>query len=69
LTGVTAIEASVGAVMVRVADPLTDPELAVIVAVPAAIAVANPELLMLPIDGADDSQTAVAVRSMVLPSL
>jgi hypothetical protein len=42
VVGVTAIEVNAAAVTVNVADPLIVPEVAVIVAVPAATLVAKP---------------------------
>ena len=47
LAGVTAIEVKVAAVTVNVVDPVTDPEVALMVVVPAATLEARPELLML----------------------
>jgi hypothetical protein len=46
-TGVTAIDTSVTAVTVRVVEPLTVPETALIVLVPAPTAVANPPVVMV----------------------
>ena len=47
LAGVTAIEVKVAAVTVNVVDPVIDPDVAVMVVVPAATLEARPELLML----------------------
>jgi hypothetical protein len=47
LAGVTAIEVRVAAVTVRDVEPLIDPDVAVMVVVPAATLEARPELLML----------------------
>jgi hypothetical protein len=66
--GVTAIDVKTAAVTVRVAEPLTVPDEAVIVAVPAATLVARPELLIVATELADDFQVAV-VRFCVVPLL
>jgi hypothetical protein len=42
LTDVTAIETRVAVVMVRVVEAATEPEVAVIVAIPSALLVASP---------------------------
>jgi hypothetical protein len=62
VAGVTEIEVSTAAVTVNVAEPLIVPDLAVIVAVPCAMLVANPALLTVAIDVADEVQVAVLVR-------
>jgi hypothetical protein len=61
------MEAKVGAVTVRRVDPLMVPEVAVIVEVPAATAVANPAELMVATLVADDVQVAELVRLAVVP--
>lgn len=66
--GVTAMDFS-GLVTVSVVVPVTPPELAVIVLVPPPTPVARPEMLMVATDELDDSQLAVEVRFLVLPSL
>ena len=53
----------------RVAVPLIEPEVAVIVAVPVAIAALAPALLVVATLDAEVVQTAEAVRSCVLASL
>jgi len=72
LAGVTAIDTSVAAVTVRVADPDIAPDVAVIVVEPAATAVANPfdpaVLLKVATPVLDELQAAVDVRFWVLPS-
>lgn len=68
-SGNMSIAASVAGVMVSVADPLTDPELAEIVALPTATPVASPEPATLAIPLADELQVAELVRSWELPSL
>jgi hypothetical protein len=69
VTGVTAIEVNTAAVTVSVADPLTVPEVAVIVEVPEATLVANPVWLIVAIDGADEAQVALLLRFCVVPLL
>jgi hypothetical protein len=68
-SGNMSIAASVAGVMVSVADPLTDPELAEIVALPTATPVASPEPATLAIPLADELQVTELVRSWELPSL
>jgi hypothetical protein len=67
LEGVTAIEAKVGAVTVRRADPLIVPEVAVIVVVPAATEVASPPELMVAALVAEDVQVTELERLAVVP--
>jgi len=69
LAGVTAMETKVGAVTVRSVDPPIVPEVAVIVAAPAATAVANPAELMVATLAAEEVQVAEFVRLAVLPSV
>ena len=66
--GVTAMDRN-GLATVRVVVPLTAPEVAVIVVLPTAMAIAAPETLMVATAVLDDSQFAVAVRFFVVPSL
>lgn len=66
--GVTAIEVNVTATANTVA-PLTVPEVAVIVVVPAATPVASPAVLIVATAAADELQVAELVRFWVLPSL
>ena len=54
---------------VNVVDPLTEPELAEIVALPCATLAANPALLIVAVAGVFDDQVAVLVRFWVLPSV
>jgi hypothetical protein len=68
LVGVTAIEVNTAAVTVSVAEPLIVPDVAVIVAVPGAMLVANPVLLTVATEGDEDFQVAVG-RSFVVPLL
>src|ERR1039458_9637300 len=58
-----------GGVTVRFADPVRDPEVALIVAVPTALATAAPVGLTLAIADPDELHVAVFVRFCVLPSL
>jgi uncharacterized membrane protein len=67
LEGVTAIETGAGEVTVRRVDPLTVPEVAVIVEVPAAIVLANPVELMVAALGAEEVQVTEVVRLAVVP--
>jgi hypothetical protein len=69
VAGVTAIEANTAAVTVKVADPLIAPDVAVIIAVPCARLVANPALLTVAIDAADELQLTLLVRFWVVPLL
>ena len=67
--GVSAIDESVADVTVRLAVPLTEAALAVIVLVPAPSPVALPPLVTLATALLDAVQVAVAVTSSVVPSL
>lgn len=67
--GVTVIEAKVGWVTVNTVEPLTDPEVAVMVDDPAATPFARPDAEMVAVAVVADDQTAVAVKSFALPSL
>jgi hypothetical protein len=72
LVGVTLMERRNAGVTVRVVEPEMPPEVAVIVAVPAATVVALPlvpaVLLMVATDAADELQVTDAVRSWVVLS-
>src|SRR3974390_2524263 len=68
VAGVTAIDTR-GLTTVNVVVPATDPEVADIVVVPTASAVAKPEVVIDATEVLDESQFAVVVRSLVLPSL
>ena len=57
------------ATTVNVVLPLIVPEVAEIVVVPPATAVASPAVLMVAVEVLEDSQLAVEVRFLVLPSL
>lgn len=65
----TVIETKVGWVTVNAVKPLMDPEVAVMVDDPAAAPVARPDAVIVAVVALVDAQTAVAVRSFVLPSL
>ncbi len=56
LTGLTAREASLAEVTVRTVFPENPPELAVMVALPGATAVARPPLVTAATDGLDELQ-------------
>jgi hypothetical protein len=56
-------------VTIKAAVPLVDPDVAVIVAFPAATAVARPALLTPITLGLDDTHVLEAVRVCVLPSV
>jgi hypothetical protein len=66
--GLTLIEVS-AAVMIKLVEPVIEPEIAVMVALPCITGVAKPELLMVAMVGAEEFQVTVAVRSFVEPSL
>ncbi len=61
------MEARVGAVTVRRVDPLIVPDVAVIVEVPTATAVANPAILMVAVLVAEEVQVAELRRFAVVP--
>lgn len=67
--GVTAIETSVAEVTVSTVDPLTLPEVAMIVLDPAAFAVAIPLVLIVAVLVFWDCQFTEPVRFFVEPSL
>jgi hypothetical protein len=70
VAGVTAIETNVAAVTVTVVDPLMEPVVAVMVAVPSPTLVANPcvgaVLPMVPTDGVSELHCTVSVMFCVL---
>lgn len=63
------MEAMVGAVIVKVVDPVTLPSLALIVADPELTPLARPEASILAIETAEELHATSALRSLVLPSL
>jgi hypothetical protein len=69
LAGVTAIDCSVGAGTVNTVDPTTDPEVALIVLVPAAKADANPPAVIVAVAVVAEAHVTEAVRFCVLLSL
>jgi hypothetical protein len=68
LAGVTAIETSTACPTLSVAEPLIEPDVAVMVAVPTPCPLANPPLPMLA-TVEDEFQVTELVRSRALPSL
>lgn len=64
----TAMESMVAGVTVRLLEPLTDPEDAVMVAFPTAVAVTSPVAETVAVVVVEEVQVAVLVRSCVLPS-
>jgi len=68
LAGVTAMEDRVARVTVRVVLPEIAPEVAVMVEVPAATAVARPLLLTVATDVLDELQVTCVVISWLVPS-
>ncbi len=69
LLGVTAMDARLARVMLTLVAPLTDPDVAVIVAAPAATPLTRPELPTVAVFSSDVDQVAELVRFFVLPSL
>ena len=73
MAGVTASEAKAAALTVRVVEPETEPEVAVIVVEPLPTLLARPwlpaELLIVATPAADELQLTELVRFCVLPSV
>ncbi len=67
--GVMAIETRDAVVTVRTVEPVTDPEVALMVAVPVAMLVARPVLLTVAVEVASELHVAVEVRFCELPSV
>ena len=67
--GVTAIDCSVAAVTVRVVEPLIAPDVALIVEVPTAAALARPAALIVAVVVVPEDQVTLDVRFCVVPSL
>lgn len=67
--GLMAIETSVVDVTVRALEPLAEPEVAEMLAVPCAALVARPSVLIVAVAGVSDDQLAALVRFCVLPSV
>lgn len=61
--GVTAMDTMVAGVTVRLLDPLIEPELAVMVAFPTAVAVTSPVAETVAVAVEEELQVAVLVRS------
>jgi len=66
--GVTDIEVMLASVTVTDVEPLTVPEVAVIVADPSAMPVTSPELLTVAVAVEDVAQETLFVRVFVVPS-
>jgi hypothetical protein len=69
VAGLTAIDIRTGAVTVKVVEPAIDPEVAVIVAAPCLMLVANPPLLTLATPGTLEVHVTELVKFCVVPSL
>jgi hypothetical protein len=69
LTGLIAREVNTGAVTLRLAEPLIEPELAVMMTDPCAELVANPLLLTVATGVAEEIHVELPVRFCVVPSL
>jgi len=67
--GLIVIDTSAAAVTVSSVDPLTVPELAVMLAIPITTICASPALLIVAVETVSDDHVAVLVRSCVLPSV
>ena len=67
--GVIAIESKTGCATLRVPEAVSEPETAVMVALPMAAAVANPLLLTLATSGAEEFQLMELTRFCVLASV
>ena len=69
LAGVAPIDTRVAAVTVNSVELLTVPEVALILAVPMPTLCANPDALIVAVEGVSEDQVAVLVRFCVLPSV
>ena len=69
VVGVTEIKVNTAAVTVRVAEPPTVPDVALMVADPFAALVANPPLLTVATEVFEDVQVTVLVTFCVVPLL
>lgn len=67
--GVIAMETSDGALTVKTVDPLTDPELALMLVDPMDFAVATPAELMDAVAVDEELQATLLVRFWVVPLL
>lgn len=69
LTGLMAMETSAAELTVSVVEPVIEPEVALIVVVPAATLVASPVELMVATLVVEEAQVAELVRFCVEPSV
>jgi len=69
VAGVTAIDVNTAAVTAKVAEPMTVPDLAVIVVDPCDAAVAKPAVLTVATEVFDELQVAVLIRFCLVPLL
>jgi len=69
LNGVTAIDNRLGVLTLRTLEPLTDPEVALIVVVPCILLVARPPAEIVATDVTDELHALEPVRSCALPSV
>src|ERR1039458_4791067 len=69
VAGTTFTATATGGVTVRLAFPVIDPEVALIVAAPTTLARAEPAALTLAVAGPDEIHVADCVRFCVLPSV
>ena len=67
--GLMMIDVKVAAATVKTVDPVTNAEVALMVADPVPMLVASPTLLMLAVETVSEAHVAVELRSCVLPSL
>src|SRR5262249_37801957 len=67
--GVTLMDTTAGPDTVRAAERVTEPDDAVMVALPTPIVVTNPAALMVATAGLPEAQATVPVRFCVLPSV
>jgi hypothetical protein len=66
---VTVIEVKIAAVTVKLVEPLTEPDVTVIVVEPTATPVASPLLAMVAAASFEEPQVTKLVRFCVLPSV
>ena len=67
--GLMAIETRAATVTVRTVEPVTVPEVALMVVVPIPVLVASPVLFTVAVEALSDAQVTLDVRSCVLPSV
>jgi hypothetical protein len=68
IAGVTAIETTWACVTFIAVDPVIEPEIAKMLALPAATPVASPDVAIVATAGVSEFQVTEAVRFCVLPS-